>query len=284
MGKSMRSLISKKLFLGIGLLLLIQTAILAQGNCEALTKDSDEQKACEYGHRAIEFKQGSRESLVLFDSAIALNPNYAWAYYEKSITFLKRGYLTKGMSLLNKAVELEPLSYLCYRAYWFFQHKSYAQAMIDLERYYAMEGAYQQNTPGGALDMRIVLAVAHAQQGAYDRALVIVNNVINAYESDDFAGPYDFHTLGVLYLKNRQYAQAKEALLRSIVRNEQFADTYYYLALIAQEEGDIQAAKSYIEEAILRYEGEKDGYTGYPFCFPVSKEQALSLKVALERK
>lgn len=260
------------------LMVLMLTAfgskISAQGNCEAMAEGSKEQRACHYGTRAIEFKQGSRESLLLFDSAIAVNPDYAWAYYEKSITFLKRGHLTKGMRLLNKAVELDPLSYLTYRAYWFFQHKSFAYCQADLERFYAMEDSYQQNTPGGALDMRIVLGITHAHTGAVPKAIELVNTVITSYPSEDYAGPYDFHTLGVLYLKNGQHTEAREALLKSLNRNEQFADTYYYLALVAEQAGGTAEAINYLNEALLRYVGENNGYTGYPFCFPVSKEMA----------
>ncbi|GAB5526245.1 MAG: hypothetical protein Roseis2KO_41170 [Roseivirga sp.] len=246
----------------------------AQGNCEAMEEGSKEQRACHYGTRAIQFKQGSRESLLLFDSAISVNPDYAWAYYEKSITFLKRGHLTQGMQLLNKAVELDPLSYLTYRAYWFFQHRSFAYSLADLERYYAQEGAYQINTPGGALDMRIVLGITHAHTGDVPKAIELVKAVIASYPYEDYAGPYDFHTLGVLYLQNGQYAEAKSSLLKSVKRNEQFADTYYYLALIAEASGGREEAIGYLDEALLRYEGKKNGYTGYPFCFPVSKEMA----------
>lgn len=263
-----------RLVISLCLTLISSFDLMAQGNCATFPEGSKERKACEYGHKAIEYKQGSRASQLLFDSALALNPNYAWAYYEKSVPYLKRGYLIKGMSLLNKAVELEPLAYLCYRAYWFFQHQSHAAAISDLERYYLLEGAYQQNTPGGALDMRIILGLAYARQGDHLKAITLVNQVIASYASEDHAGPYDFHTLGVLYLRNQHYAEAKAALLKSIVRNEQFADGYYYLALIAEAEGQFQASKGYLNEAMARYKGEKDGYSGYPFCFPVSKEQA----------
>ena len=280
--KSLQSLISKQLCLGLGLWLITTLDLRAQGNCAAYSEGSPEQVACEYGHKAIQYKQGSRTSQVYFDSALMVSPDYAWAYFEKSIPYLKRGYLTHGMSLLNRAVELSPEDYLCYRAYWFFQHQSYASAILDLEHYYGLDGAYQQNTPGGALDMRIVLGLAYAGQGDYVKAIAQVNQVIASYPSNDYAGPYDFHTLGVLYLKNEQYAEAKAALLKSTVRNEQFADTYYYLAIIADTEGQLKAAKNYLSEAIIRYDGGKDGYSGYPFCFPVSKERVQLMLKELE--
>ena len=272
----MQLLIKPLRLFSLALCLVLSTQLMGQGNCQSLTAGTKERIACEYGKRAIAYKQGSRQSLLLFDSALVANPDYAWAYYEKSITFLKRGYLSKGMSILNKAVALEPLDYLTYRAYWFFQHHSYERCQQDLERYYALEGAYEQNTPGGALSMRIVLALTYAHQEQYDKAISLVNEVIQSYPSEDYAGPYDFHCLGVLYYKNKQYGEAEEALQKSIKRNAQFADTYYYLAMLAQQAGTLDQAKALMEEALLRYDGKKDGYTGYPFCFPVYKEQAVA--------
>ena len=275
----MRSLISPLLlFLALSISGL-SCPLMGQGNCESFAAGSKERIACEYGKRAISFKQGSRQSLLYFDSAIATNPDYAWAYYEKSITFLKRGYLSKGMSILNKAVELDPLSYLTYRAYWYFQHQSYAYCQRDLQAYYALEGAYDQNTPGGALSMRIVLALSHAQTGSNAKAITLVEEVMQNYPSEDYAGPYDFHTLGVLYYREKDYEKANSALLKSIVRNAQFADTYYYLAKVNEGLGNMDEARRYLSEAMKRYDGQSDGYTGYPFCFPVSKEQAAAQRL-----
>lgn len=270
----MPSFISTKRVLVIAILLFFTQVVSAQGDCALLAEDSNERLACEYGTRAIQFKQGSRGSQLLFDSAIALNPAYAWAYYEKSVPYFKRGFLREGMLLLNQAVDLDPLSYLTYRAYWFFQHKSYDRCRMDLERFYALEGAYPQNTPGGAMDMRIVLGINYAHLDSTQKAIEIISETINAYPSADYLGPYDNHTLGVLYWQNEQYAAAKEALLKSIKRNEQFADSYYYLASIAEQLGDLKEARHYINEAVLRFKGEKNGYTGYPFCFPISKQMA----------
>jgi len=239
----MQSSISNRAYLIPVFLLLFSHGLRAQGDCAVYPKGSDEGLACEYGKKAITFKQGSRQSQLLFDSAILLNPDYAWAYYEKSVPYLKRGLLNEGIQLLNKAVALEPLNYLPYRAYWFFQHKSYAQCSRDLERYYALDGAYPQNTPGGALSMRIVLGLTYDHQGYNQRAIDLVNETIDAYPSEDHLGPYDFHTLGVLYLNNGQYDEAQEALLISTSRNAQFADSYYYLGLIAEQSGDLNAAR-----------------------------------------
>lgn len=273
----MRLFIKIRPYLVFILLFLFGNKITAQGDCSLFAKDSKERLACDYATKAVKFKQGSRESQLLFDSAILANPEYAWAYYEKSVPYFKRGFLSEGMEILNKAVALDPLSYLTYRAYWFFQHESFEHCRIDLERFYSMEGSYPKSTPGGALDMQIVLGIIYAHLGDNQKAIELVSKTINAYPSQDYLGPYDNHTLGVLLLNNGQLREAREVLLESITRNEQFADSYYYLALIAEKLGDLKEAKHYIKESVLRYQGEKNGYTGYPFCFPIS------LKVAKEK-
>lgn len=268
--------IRTKLYLIFVPLFLLSQTVMGQSDCSIYPEDSKERLACEYGRKAIKFKQGSRQSQLLFDSAISVNPEYAWAYYEKSVAYMKRGLLGEGMSVLNKAVALDPLSYLTYRAYWFFQHKSFERCRDDLEAFYSMEGSYPKNTPGGALDMRIVLGLTYAQLGSNQRAIELVYETINTYPSEDYLGPYDYHTLGVLYMHNGQYVEANQALMKSIKRNEQFADSYYYLALLAEQRSELKEAQYYINESVLRYQGEKPGYTGYPFCFPIAKEVAES--------
>lgn len=281
MDGSMQSFIKTKPYF-ILLLLSVAHALSAQGNCALMEEGGKERIACEYGKRAITFKQGSRQSQLLFDSAIAVNPQYAWAYYEKSVPYFKRGMLSEGIRLLNKAVDLDPLSYLTYRAYWFSQHKSYARCKDDLETYYAMEDAYDKNTPDGALDMRILLGIIYSEMGLNQRAIDQVEQTINGYPSETYQGPYDYHTLGVLYLKNEQYTEAKAALERSLTYNSQFADTYYYLSLTAKKLGNNKMAKDYAIESLKRFKGEMNGYSGYPLCFPVSDKMVSEQLAAIE--
>ena len=49
-------------------------------------------------------KQGSKESQLLFDKAISMGPKYAYAYYQKSVPYFKRGLFAEGLSLITKAI------------------------------------------------------------------------------------------------------------------------------------------------------------------------------------
>ncbi len=50
--------------------------LTAQGNCLQYAEGSGERKACELCY-TNEYKQGSKESQMLFDSAIAIGPKFA---------------------------------------------------------------------------------------------------------------------------------------------------------------------------------------------------------------
>lgn len=209
---------------------------------------------------------------MLFDSAIVFSPHFDYAYYQKAVPYLKRGFLEEGIKLLNKAVELAPLDHLTYRATWYFQHESYAYCRRDLERFYAMDGAYLSYTIGGGLEMRILLGIVYSKMGENEKAVETVLVAIDEYPSRDFMGIYDYHTLGILQYFNGDYATARETLEKSIAVNAEIADTYYFLALVEEELGNATAAHQRLQESINRFEGREGGYSGYPFCFAVIED------------
>jgi tetratricopeptide (TPR) repeat protein len=209
---------------------------------------------------------------LLFDSAIVLSPHFDYAYYQKAVPYLKRGFLEEGIKLLNKAMELAPLDHLTYHANWYFQHESYAYFRRDLERFYVMDCAYLSYTMGGGLEMRILLGIVYSKMGENAKALQTLLAAIAEFPSPDFMGIYDYHTLGISQYFNGDYATAQETLEKSIAVNAEFADTYYYLALVEEELGNATAAHQRLQESINRFEGREGGYSGYPFCFAVIED------------
>ena len=188
---------------------LLGVISFAQPNCFIYPEGSGEREACELSYKAIEYPQGSRASQELFDEAIAIGPKYAWAYYEKSVPYFKRGFLNKGLQILNKAIELEPREYLCYRAYWYWQYKNYALCIADLESYYKLPKAYLQQTPGGDKDMRLILGLAYAKQGELQKAIFLFNKAINF--NSDLAAAYV--SLGVIFYKQGKEKESRKFLL-----------------------------------------------------------------------
>lgn len=256
----------KQVFLLLSLFLSFSSFVFAQGDCVEYAPGTTERKACEYCSRAIEFRQGARESQQLFDSAIAACPTYAWAYMEKSVPYFKRGLPHLGLPLLNKAVELEPRNYLCYRASWFYEYQSYSNAIRDLEIYYAMPQAGIQFTPSGDLNMEVVLGLCYARKGDYKKAIEIINRCIVKHPRESERAMLDFHALGVVKFLNGDNEDAIEILKRQLLHNQYVPDAYYYLGLAYREAGDEEKARSFLSEAeeLLKTPGMK-----ISFCYPV---------------
>ncbi len=263
-----------KYFYFFPIVFLSNINLLAQGNCLIYSENSLEREACELGYRAIEFKQGSKESQLLFDKAIRLNPDYAWAYYQKSVPFFKRGLFAEGVSLINKAIELEPQNYLYYRAYWYFYNRSYNFCIRDLEEFYTNHKTSYCSTPGGELEMRLLLAIGYAHKGEYLKGIYWIENLMEYYKTQPhLKGFYDHFCFGLLYYKNNQFNLALSEFEKQLETHDEFADTYYYLGLIKEKESKDILAQEYFKNALAKMNGENGGYSLNLFTeFNIQKE------------
>lgn len=263
--------------------MLIATTMtsLSQVNCYIYPEGSPERQACELCDEAIKHPQGSKASQLLFDKAIAIGPKFAWSYYEKSVPYFKRGFLLKGLEILNEAIRLKPLDYLCYRAYWYWQYRNYKLCIQDLEAYYNMPKAFIQFTPGGEKDMRIILGLAYAKTGDLKKGIETIKKCINSYNSEDDFGFADYHSLGVLYVKDKQYDNGINTLEKQLLINEDIADTYYYLGLAHLRKNNKVKALKYFEKGLMklkdegRYRNTNAGYFVYSSDF---EEAIINLK------
>jgi len=249
------------------LFVLVTGLHYGQGNCWVYPENSGERKACELSYKAIEHAQGSKESQELFDEAIAIGPNYTYAYYEKSVPYFKRGFILEGLKYLNQAIQLEPLNYLPYRAYWYWQYKNYNLCITDLERFYNEPNSYNEFTPGGEKNMKLILGLAYAKTKRYEKAIQIIEDYIKFAIDDDYLGISDYHTLGVIYFKNKAYNKAISAFNNQKKINSNLAETYYYLGLIHKRQNDLQEAKLHFNKALLKMNDEARYYninSGFP--------------------
>src|SRR5690606_21534705 len=82
-----------------------------------------------------EREQGARRSQLLFDEAIKLCPGFDFAYYEKSVPYLKRGDFITWRRLMDMAVELNPKRNLGDRGWCRYQFlRDYQGAIQDIEK------------------------------------------------------------------------------------------------------------------------------------------------------
>lgn len=251
-----------------------------QGNCLLYPEGSNERKACRLAETTGELKQGSRASQERFDSIIALNPNYAWAYFEKSVAYLKRGLLIDGLNLLNKAVELDPASHLCYRAYWYFQNRNYKLCVEDLERYYAIPNAFiYELTPGGDRDMRILLGLSYAKLGAIEKGIATIEACINSYKTEASIGFTDYHCLGMLHVQNKAYKEALDVFNKQLEITEDFPESYYFMAMAYKGLAMPEQEKLFLQKALDKFQ-DTNHMPNYYLCYRIYPEDVKnSLKL-----
>lgn len=263
----------KKLLFTLGC--FCTTLVFSQGNCLLYPEGSDARKACELAYEGKSLKQGSRESQQMFDSILKLNPEYDWAYMEKSVAYLKRGLIVEGLELLDKAVELEPRYNLPYRAYWHFQNRNYKLCIRDLERYYKLPNAFiYELTPGGDKDMRLLLAMSYAKEGNLQKGIETVQNCLKSYKRESDFGLVDYHILGMLYVKNKQYKKALEAFEKQLKMTEDYPDSYYYMGLAYKALNKPKEAKIHFEKAKDKFLEDYHIRNGY-LCYKVYYSDVL---------
>ena len=128
----------------IGLLFCIifsYQSVVSQPNCQILG-DTTCIKACELSIEASKY-QGSKYSQDLFDKAIEMCPSFAYAYYEKSVPYLKQGLINEWKTLIDKAVELEPTRYLLNRGCNQIQFfRNYENGLKDLNKLQELLGYF----------------------------------------------------------------------------------------------------------------------------------------------
>lgn len=259
-----------KMLLWLGLTLLLGSASLAQPNPLAYPEGSPSRRALVLCQQALTFRQGSRDSQQLLDSATRVAPTLAWAWAERSVPYLKRGEFGPWYALLGRAVALAPTEWLGYRAGCRFETlRDYAGALRDLAR-------LRQLRPGQALgynasgdyDLRIVQALCEREIHQPRQALATFAACLADNERHQRVGLYDYLHYGVTQLRQGQLAAARRSLLRQVQVYPKLADTYYYLGLLAEQTKMPAQARRYFTQAHTLYTStgyhHVDVYTSVP--------------------
>jgi tetratricopeptide (TPR) repeat protein len=260
----------KTLALRIYILLLLSllcSDTYAQPNCLLFPEESPCRKACKITEIASELSQGSKYSQELFDIAISLCPNMAFAWVEKSVPYLKRGDFATWRRLLDKAVELDPAQYLGYRAGCLFDFlRDYKNALKDLERLEEITGSpLVGHTANGDYDLNIVKAICLRELGLINNSLLTFESCIINKEKNDLVGLYDYYHYGVTLYNLKRYNESLIQFEKQVRRYESFAETYYFLGLVNEEKGDRTSAVKYFETSLEKY--TKSGYHRKdPYC------------------
>lgn len=248
--------------------LLLVTPIFAPPNCELLKDDKDCYRACQEAYNAIRFRQGSRRSQSHFDKSIRFCPDFAYSYMEKAVPFLKRGDFITWKTLIDKAVELDPLEHLGYRGWCRLQFlRDYEGAIADIERLRELAGYDIGYCQTGDYHLIFALALCYKELGYPLKAKELMESKIQ--EEGYFLGPYDYYHLGVLAYDLGEYQSAIAYLERQIKENDYLAETYYWLGLAHKQLGDLGICREYLVKAEEHY--QKGNYLTDMYSEPIDK-------------
>lgn len=213
------------------LFLIAYTNLQAQINCNSI-EGKDCKKACEIYNKVSDY-QGWNFSQEGFDEAIELCPNFADAYREKSVPYLKNGDFITWKTLIDKAVEIDPKSHLGYRGWCKFQFlRDFKGAIADIETLEQItQGDYLGYSSNGDYELRIMKAMCYSALGKNEKAASIIENQLA--KTNHKPGIYDYYQLGVTYFKLEKYDKALENFEKQSKHND-FAENIYFKSKIAK--------------------------------------------------
>lgn len=225
----------------------MEVGLPAQPNCEAYS-DQSCKEACNLAWEADKFPQGSKKSQELFDQSIELCPNFAYSLYEKSVPYLKQGLFKEWKELADKAVVVEPQTYLLNRGWCQFSFlKNYRAALNDLNQLYKLRNTFELGYSGsGEYSIQLVRAICYQKTGNVNEAIEIMEKLINSKTYSQ--GLFDYFHIGNAYLEANLFNKAKTAFDIQNEENE-LAETYYYYAKVFLKEQNYEMEKKMLLKA-----------------------------------
>lgn len=243
-------------------LLLSSAPVFAQVNCTVYKNDPACFEACELSEEAGKY-QGHATSQRTFDKAIELCPTFHYAWFEKSVPYLKRGEFIEWKKLIDKAVELDPLTHLGYRGWCRYQFlRDYKGAIADLELLDSLTNFDIGYSVNGDYHLKIALALCYKAIGQPQKGIAIIEE--HKKSKDYMRGPYDELHLGVMKWMVKDFKGALTAFTSQCAYNDFQAENYFYLALISKELKQQEDVVSNLQKAKLFYQSGKhlnDPYT-----------------------
>lgn len=245
------------------------------------TKDSLIAHYLENG--AHKYNYNSEIWQIYCDSLIAICPNIPYAYQQKAMPLIKRGDYAQAYANIDKAVDLEPHTYLPYRGFLkCIFSKDYVAAIADFTE--------SQRINKNAFEMDhsyfFYIGLSHLALGNYSEAeknlLQDIAIQIKGRESESAHFNSLFY-IGLTYLEQKNYAQAESYLLKSLDAYSQMPETNYYLAKCYELQNQPEKQKKYLEKAKFFIEKgykmneDNEYYTNYPYqitLFEVEKDYA----------
>ncbi|MBC6400262.1 MAG: hypothetical protein GDA37_04470 [Ekhidna sp.] len=253
------------------ILLLLFLSVFAQPNCEAYKYYGDTLKyeACKKAMKIKDHHQFSKEYQTVLDESIEIDPTFDYAYWAKSIAYLKSGDFVTWKKLIDKAVELNPKEYLGYRGCCRYDSfRDYKGAIKDIEKLDSLVVYDIGQSQSGTYHLNIVKGLCYKAIGEKQKVIKIIEDQIKLNEGENFVGANDYLHLGVLYLETEKFEKAIESFKKQSENNE-LAENQYYLALTYRKLDNLNEYKACLEKAKELYVGGRR--MSDPYSNPMDK-------------
>lgn len=205
--------------------------------------------------------EGTARWTRTIDSLINICPGNAQLWGDKAVAHIVRGEYIDGFKYLEKAVELNPVYYLGYRAWYrvryLHDHQGAIKDLDQLEKVAGHSLVYVVNA-----HMYLLKGNAYKELGEHQKALELYNIAIEEQISSkgpEWVGIYDYLYRGILKYKMGDYDGAIADFDLETKQYESLVDTYYFRGLAYAATSRKQEARLDLEHAkeLMLGQGQK---------------------------
>jgi len=162
------------------------------------------------------------------DKGLNEDPTISYLWQQKSMPYFKARKYEVGMTYLDKAVEINPMRYLSYRAFikCIFS-KDYSEAIEDFDAIKALEG----NSIVMDHSYDFYTALSYLQLNEFDKAETLFNNDIEAQEEEWGSGEYHFLSMfyyAVTLHELEKWEASVDAFNKTLEKYPNFSEAHYY--------------------------------------------------------
>ena len=180
---------------------------------------------------AYRYETNGLKRQLYYDSLIAICPNIAKVYRQRAIPYIKSGDYGKAFQLEDKAVELDPKSWLDYRAFLkCIFSKDYEGAIIDFDE------AEKLSPNNFVMDHSywFYKGLCYLELKQYDQSKKCLLQDVWLQTKGDTTRTAHYNSylyLGILHLEMKQFAEAEFYLKKTLKQFSKLPDANFYLAM-----------------------------------------------------
>lgn len=180
------------------------------------------------------------KAIPLYDEVLQKDMTNARAHYNKGLCLYRLNNISDAVTSLYQAIKYKNDYFDAYLVLGFIQMQEgwYTKALDSLQ--------HARTIQPKSREALMNIANIYVTLERYENAIYTYNEVISAYPKWFLA----YYQLGVVYYLNGMVEKAKNMFEETIKRNPEYTDVYSNLAVIYEEEGDVQTALHYLKKRI----------------------------------